>query len=179
MNKKEIISIFLRYIILILVALPGMYLFYLIFTPLTIYPVYIILKSFYPSMILQGNSLLINSSIISIIPACIAGSAYYLLLILNLATPMKLTLRLKSLSFLFGFFLLFNIIRLTIFIFLYFSNFDYFDIAHKLAWYFGSTLFVIILWFANAIFFNIKKIPAYADLKSLHNLYIKSKKNKK
>jgi len=160
--------LFLRYLFLILLALPGLYFFYLIFTPATIYPVYWILSLFY-DISLQNSSFLIGDYAIEIIPACIAGSAYYLLFILNFATPMSVKIRMKSLSFLIFSFLLFNIIRLAVFSSLLVEDFNYFDLAHKAVWYFGSTIFVVLLWFASIYLFNIKEIPAYTDIMNLYS----------
>lgn len=176
MEKKSVFWMFFRYILLIILALPGLYLFYGLFTPLTIYPVYWLLSLFYDvGLNSPERTFSIGLFTIKIIPACIAGSAYYLLLILNLTTPLKFGVRLKSLAFLVFSFLIFNILRLIIFSLLLVEGFDYFDIAHKTAWYFGSTLFVVILWFANALIFNIKSIPAYTDLMQIY-LEIKNKK---
>ena len=90
MKKKigDISDIILRYLILVLVAIPNLWLFYLIFTPLTAYPVYWLLSLPYDASILSNNIILINQAIsIELVEACIAGAAYYLLLILNLSTP--------------------------------------------------------------------------------------------
>jgi exosortase/archaeosortase family protein len=152
----------------VLAALPGISWIYLIFTPLTIYPLFAILSLFYPQISLQGATLVLNDiTAISLVPACIAGAAYYLLLVINFATPMAFKTRIKSISFLILSFLFLNIIRLVIFIALFINGYQYFDIAHKLTWYFGSTLLVVLLWFVNVCFFKIKAIPAYSDIISL------------
>jgi hypothetical protein len=80
---------------------------------------------------------------------------------------MPLKIRIKSTAFLIFSFLIFNIIRLFVFSALFFGNYPYFSIAHKAAWYFGSTLLVVILWFANRSLFKINAIPAYTDIKTL------------
>src|SRR3989344_6913817 len=110
---KKIANLLIRYII---TAVLGIFLpiFYITFTPLTIYPVYWILNLFYP-VVLIGNTLIIQTTKITLIPACIAGSAYYLLLILNLLTPMKLIIRIKALFFSFLALLLLNILRIVTF----------------------------------------------------------------
>lgn len=164
----RIAGIFARYIFLILIAIPGVQFFHLIFAPLTIYPSFRILSLFYPSIILVADTFILNSSIIQIIPACIAGAAYYLLLILNFATPMPWRTRIKSIAFLILSFLVFNIIRLVAFTILFVNGYEYFNIAHKITWYFGSTLLVVLLWFANVYLFKLKSVPAYTDLKFLH-----------
>jgi exosortase/archaeosortase family protein len=166
MNIRESFNLLVRYIILVLVAFPSIYLFYALFTPLTIYLSYFVLNLFY-DIALSGNTFVLNGYSIGLIPACIAGSAYYLLLILNLTTPMNLKTRLKSISFLFLSFLALNILRLVLFSFLFVQGFQYFDVAHKMTWYLGSTLLVVVLWFVNVSLFKIKSIPVYTDLKSL------------
>ncbi len=168
MNKKELIGFISRYLIALLLGLFGINLIYLIFNPLTSYPALWILKPFYPLLRLEDNSLILNiKSVAAIIPACIAGAAYYLLIALNLATPMNIKTRTKSLSFLILSFLFLNIIRFAIFTGLFFEGYKYFDMAHEAVWYFGSTILVVILWFANVALFKIKGIPACTDLKNL------------
>ena len=46
MKLESYVSIFLRYVIIVLVALPNLYLFYLVFTPLTLYPTYFLINLF-------------------------------------------------------------------------------------------------------------------------------------
>jgi len=164
MNK---LGLFFRYLLLIIIGLPGPYLFYLIFTPLTVYPVYTILKLVYSSAFLEGNLIVFNNYSISLIPACIAGAAYYLLLILNLATPMNFKVRIKSLSFMFLSFLFLNILRIIAFSALFIGGFELFDIAHKTTWYLGSTALVVLIWFSSVCLFKIRTIPAYTDFKTL------------
>src|SRR3989344_7597476 len=86
--EHKISELILRYIILLGLSFPGLILFYKIFTPLTVYPVYFILSLFYDAVLLTKTTILIEGLVpIEIIGACIAGSAYSLLLILNLSTP--------------------------------------------------------------------------------------------
>ena len=177
MNQK--VSLFFRYIILLIVGLPGPYLFYLVFTPLTIYPVFFVLRLFYPSIILENTSLIIGANTINLIPACIAGAAYYLILILNLAMPMKLEKRARSIIFAFFSFLLLNILRIVIFTALFIGGFELFDLAHKLTWYLGSTILIVAIWFLSVYIYKIKEIPFYTDLKNLSNTIINKGKRKK
>ncbi len=168
MKSHEIKWLFIRYIFLVLIALPGMQLFYIIFTPLTVYPAFWLLSLFYDGIYIhEAGFILPDQAFIVIAPACIAGAAYYLLLILNFSTPMPLKIRIKSIAFLIISFLAFNIIRLFVFSALFLNNYPYFGIAHKATWYFGSTLLVVILWFANIKMFKINAIPAYTDIKDL------------
>lgn len=167
MNKKEkvILYIFVRYLILILLGF-SLFLFYKIFLPLTIWPVYLLLKIFYDVSI-SGNTLYVAGIGIELINACIAGSAYYLLLILNLTTNIKAKQRAYSIIFSFLFLLVLNILRIFILSILYVEDFAFFDITHKLFWYALSVLFVVGVWFLTVKLFKIKNIPVYSDLKVL------------
>ena len=172
-TKKHLI-VFLRYLILLIVAIPNLYLFYLIFTPLTLHPVRFLLEIFYDT-ILVNNIIIINSILpIELIPACIAGAAYYLLLILNLSTPkIKLKPRLKMILISFASLLVLNILRIFILSILAFSGSPLFDITHKIFWYALSTVFVVGIWLILVKKFKIKEIPLYSDLKFLYNNSIK------
>jgi exosortase/archaeosortase family protein len=170
MNKltKKFLGIFFRYIIIILIALPNLYLFYLVFTPLTIYPVYWITKLF-TDVSLNGNILSMGKYTIELIGACIAGSAYYLLVILNLSTPnIKFKKRICMIFSSFLIFLFFNLLRILILILLFSNDFNFFDITHKIFWYALSTILVLAIWFFEIKMFKIKEIPIYTDLKYLY-----------
>jgi exosortase/archaeosortase family protein len=184
MKNKHLIFLFIRYIFLAIFALGNLYIFYLIFTPLTYFSSLWAIKTFYIENFsyavggfnLDAGNLIslvsVNGQTINanIIPACIAGAAYYLLTIFNLTTPMKFTKRIASLFFILGIFFLLNTTRIIIFmIFLINGNTNFFDIAHSTSWYFGSTALIILIWFANVLIFRIKSIPIYSDLKNLFN----------
>jgi exosortase/archaeosortase family protein len=162
-------SIALRYTILLIIGILGISLFYTIFTPLTIQPIYFLLRIFYnPS--LMSNIIVINNLPIEIIGACVAGSAYYLLLILNLSIPqIKIIKRIKIILFSFSLLLIANILRIFLLSVFYVSNFSFFDITHKLFWYAGSTIIVAGIWFLSVKVFKIKDIPLYSDIKYLLN----------
>lgn len=166
---------FIRYSILLVAGIFNTNLFYLLFTSITIYPVYFLLNLFF-DVTLSSNLLWVNNFPIEIIGPCVAGSAYYLLLILNLATP-KINFKKRILSLLFSFalLLLVNILRIFGLSLLFISGSPLFDIIHKLIWILGSIAFVIGIWFITVKVFKIKEIPFYSDVSSLINL----KKNKK
>ena len=167
-KNNRIFDIFLRYFIIILIALPNLYLFYLIFTPLTIYPIYWISMLFY-NVSLNGNILVMGIYTVELIGACIAGSAYYLLAILNISIPnIKLKKRIFMIFSAFLVFLFFNIIRIFILIVMFYNDFIFFDITHKIFWYSVSTLLVLAIWIIEIKIFNIKDIPIYTDLKYLY-----------
>jgi len=164
--KNNLKSILTRYLILVLVAIPGIYLFYFLFKPLTIYPVYFLLNLFYEVSLVGSTVLISNAFPIEIINACIAGSAYSLLLILNLSTPRIKTLKRFKMIFLsFLILLIVNILRIFLLSVMSVSNSPLFEITHKFLWYFVSTLFVVGIWFWEVRYFKIKQIPFYSDLK--------------
>jgi len=178
--SKRFIDIFLRYLILILIALPNLWFFYFIFTPLTFYPVYFLINLFFNSS-LTGNTITITNCFpIEIIKACVAGSAYYLLLILNLSTPkIKIKKRLQMAILAFASLLIINILRIFLLSMIFISGSSLFEITHKLFWYLGSVIFVAGIWFIEVKYFKIKKIPFYSDIKLLYeNSFLKKKINK-
>lgn len=169
-HSKEVLGILVRYLILLAAAMPNLYLFYFIFTPLTIYPVYFLINLFFNAS-LNGNVISINSLSIRLIDACIAASAYYLLLILNLSTPkIKISKRIKILSLAFTSILIINVLRIFFLILLAVNNSSLFELTHKFIWYFLSTIIVIGIWFIQIKAFKIKQTPIYSDLKYLFGL---------
>ncbi len=188
-------SLLIRYFILLILGIGSLFLIYLIVTPLTIYPVYFLLNLQHGAT-LQSSSISrvceiatsLQSEFIStiacidttihfkkyyatLVPACLAGAGFYLLLILNLTTQMNLKKRLKSILFLIFSFLFINIIRIIIFANIYASKgFDIFNIAHRTTWYFGSTILVALIWFSNILIFKIKEIPIYSEIKFILSL---------
>lgn len=173
-DTKNILDIVSRYLILVLTSLSGLWIFYFIFTSLTIYPIYFLANLFFEEVSLLGEIVFINGVAIEFIRACIAGSAYYLLLILNLSTPnINLKKRIAMILISFATLLIINIIRIFLLILIYFYGFAFFDITHKFFWYFMSTIFVISIWFVEVRYFKIKEIPFYSDLKYLYKKILK------
>jgi len=170
-SEKPIADVLIRYIILFVIAIPDLWLFYLIFTPLTIYPVYFLLNLFFESTLI-GNAIIISGCFpIEIVEACVAGSAYYFLMILNLSTPkIKFKKRITILGISFASLLLLNILRIFFLSLLFVSGSAWFDITHKIFWYLISTLFVVVIWFAEVKYFKIKEIPIYSDFIFLKKL---------
>src|SRR3990172_2780033 len=172
MRRKSIIvaDILIRYSLLIVLAIPNLWLFYAVFTPLTAYPVFALLNLLYDALLIPGKIILINRTIpIELIQACIAGAAYYLLLILNLSTrDIKLKTRVKMIAFSFLVFLVANILRIFVLSIIAISGSSFFDITHIIFWYALSTVFVVAIWFAEVRLFKIKTIPFYSDVKFLY-----------
>jgi len=165
-------NLIVRYAIILLLAL-FFPVFYMIFTPLTLYPVYLILSLFY-SVIIEKTALIVNGNSINLIDACIAGSAYFLLAILNLSTP-NVKKRILSLAFGLLSFLLLNILRIVVLSALFLSNFSYFTETHLISWYVLTAFFVLAIWIMTVKIFRIKEIPAYSDFISLKNISKKKK----
>lgn len=176
-QSNKFYGILLRYLILVAVAIPNLWIFYTIFTPLTVYPSYWLSDLFLGAFLTSKTTFVISGGFnISLISACIAGAAYYLLLILNLATPnIKVKKRLLMIGASFLTFLILNIIRVVLLAWIYISDNAIFDITHEIFWYALSTLFVVGIWFAEVKIFKVKDIPVYSDIKFLikHSLKFK------
>jgi len=176
MKKGEVLSLLIRYGLLVVLAGGDLWVFYKVFTPLTIYPVTFILDKLYGAYLIEGTvKIVFQGIVIEIVRACVAGSAYYLLLMLNLTTPMKKIVHLKSILFLFSAFFIANIVRIVIFAILFSNGYGYFDLAHRFTWYVLSTLLVIGVWFASVLIFRIEDVPGYSDMRKI----IKEMKNKR
>ena len=176
-NKQlnQIIFLFLRYIVILIAGLGSLFIFYKLFTIPTVKLSYLILKLFSASTATYSNIILFKSGIIELVPACIAGSAYYLLFILCLSVPsIKLLKRLLILVLAFSLFLVLNTFRIVLLALV--SNTFYFNTLHLIFWYAISTLFVIAVWILVVKLFNIKTIPFYSDLKFLINSIKKTKR---
>jgi len=181
-DNNKLIFIILRYLVLILLAINSLWLFYFIFTPLTIYPILALLKLFSPAYLSSSlyngaevPTIIFSSYSIQLVQSCIAGAAYYLLVALNLTTPMNLAKRIKSLSFILILFLFINILRISIFSLLLVNSFSLFNTIHMIFWYFLSSIFIIAIWIAAIKLFNIKEIPVYSDLKFIYSKLKKAK----
>ena len=158
-------NIVVRYLIL-LALMFSLPLIYKIFTPLTIYPLTVLFKLVYGEVALYKDIIVLNSQIfVKIIPACVAGSAYLLLLILNLSVPMNPKKRIYTIILSFLLLLVFNILRIFAFSIIYSTDPSLFYLTHKIFWYFVSTIFVVAVWFLIVKIFSINEIPIYTDIK--------------
>ena len=170
MNKihKKFADIFVRYFVLLAVSFPSLWVFYFIFTPLTVYPVFYLLSLSFETILVKNVVIINNEVPIELIRSCIAGSAYYLLLILNLSIPdIKIKKRIKMILISFAALLLINIARIVLLSFIFLGSFTIFVTAHQFLWYFMSTIFVVAIWFSEVKFFKIKETPFYSDFKFL------------
>ena len=163
-NKRAAMDIAARYLLLLLASLNSLWIFYIIFTPLTIQAAALLLKIFYTTEVYKNIILLNYEVVIDMVRACIAGSAYYLLLILNLTTA-RIKLKKRIWIFLFdsSLFFLLNIARISLLAIMQVNKIAAFDITHKLFWYGMSTIYVVLIWILTINIFKIKNIPVYSD----------------
>ena len=164
-QSRKIISIFSRYLLIILLGLFNLKIFYLVLRPLTTYGAYIILEIFSnPSIV--GNIISLNGQNFEIINACVIGAAYYLLLVLFLSfQKVKLTIRIKSIATAFIALYVFNIARIVFLILI--SENNYFEQIHWIFWNLTSTIFVLLIFFLTIKAYKIKEIPFLEDIKYL------------
>ena len=182
MNKqsKKFAGLFLRYLIILVAGLGNLFIFYKFFTPLTAKTIALILN-FFSKTTAIGSTIISKNIIIELIPACIAGSAFYLLFILIFATPnIKPNKRAQIILFSFISLFILNILRILVLVSIATST--YFEATHKIFWYGVSTIFVIGIWALSVKLFKIKDIPVYTDLrtiiKSINKSIKKSKRHK-
>lgn len=163
------LEILYRYLFLLVISVFAIESLYSIFLPLTKYPVFYVLKIFYPAFLVL-DSIFIGDYTLEIVGACVAGSAYLMFFILNLVTPgINALKRVKMLLFSFGVFLIINVVRIIFLGILFVNESPYFDFFHKVLWYAGSTIIVVGIWFFEVKFFKINEIPFYSDIKYLYN----------
>jgi exosortase/archaeosortase family protein len=174
--SKRIIGIFARYFTLLLIGTSNLYIIYAVLTPLTIYVTTAIL-SIYATPTLIGNSIDLTGVTIEIAPACVAGAAFYLLLILTLSVPdVKPITRIKAIMTALAILFALNIIRILALIPL--IKTAHFETIHWIFWHLASTIFVVATWIAIITIYKIKSIPIYSDLKYLAKSIKKSKRKK-
>lgn len=177
MNK--ILSLAVRYLLVLFAGMGNLFIFYKIFYPLTFFSSYFLLSFFGDVISVYSVSLIIfNKVSIELIDACIAGSAYYLLFILAMSLPnIKIKKRFSIIGFSFAMLLILNVIRIVIMGLI--AGTVYFESVHMLFWYIVSLVFVVGIWFLSVKLFSIKEIPVYSDVIFLINQIKKSKRKTK
>ncbi len=177
---KHEYSLIIRVLIAVFVALFYNYL-YLIFTPISVYSSWFLLKILGYEAIIHGSKLSINGAQFIFVEACIALAAYYLLLLLILFTK-DLSLKMSAKLFLLGslLILIMNIIRIDLLVVLFIeAGKRYFDIVHLAFWKFIAGIYVALVWILLVRKYNVKSIPIYSDLKELYKKTIFRTKKKK
>ncbi len=168
-------SLLIRIAILLLFPIA---IFYNVFLPLTIWPVYLLLKSLDFNAIINSNMLMLDNLPLIFISACIAPYAYYLMLALIMLTKDILPLtRIKMFLLASLLILSANIARILLLIYILSSyGENAFQSVHIALWLFISTLYIAILWLLLIKIFKIKSIPIYSDFKFLlANSFLKKK----
>ena len=172
--SKKISLLFLRYIILVIGGLGNLWIFYKLMTPITVYTSFFLLNLISHSQLI-GQIIIFKNIAIELIPACIAGSAYYLLVILNLSTPFdNFKTRIKALIFSCFILFILNILRITLLAIIYSPAF--FNSVHFIMWQVLSTIFVVAIWIFSVFLFRIRNIPFYSDIRYLSKIVKKSSK---
>ncbi len=177
MNKeyKITINLFSRYITILFLGMGDLYLIYKLLTPLTVYIVNLFINILTPAFLLE-NTIHFNQVAIKIAPACVAGSAFYLLLALILSTSkIKPITRIYSILTALSIFFTLNVARILILASI--TTSPDFEIIHWIFWNILSTVFVVATYIATIRFYKIDSIPVYSDIIYLKSL-IKSKKHK-
>ncbi len=174
--SKKIFSLFTRYIFIFLAGLGNLYIFNIILKPLNYDLLYFVLSIFGRTAII-GEYILARGTLIELIPACLASSAFYLLFILLMSIqeikPLKRVALVLS-----AFLTLFILNFLRIIILIIFIGSPSFEALHWTLWHIISTLFVVGIWFAIIKLEKIKSRPFYSDLKFLYGSIKNSKKSK-
>ncbi|MFH1521781.1 MAG: pacearchaeosortase [archaeon] len=180
MNKqsKKIYGLFARYFAILLVGMGNLYIIYKLLTPLTIYTLNAIV-SIFTTTTLADNIIYLNSCTqIEIVPACVAGAAFYLLFFLVLSSAdVKPEMRAKAVLTAFVMFFALNLVRILILIPM--IDTSYFATVHWIFWHIISTIFVVGVWFSVVKIYKIKSIPIYSDLKYIKSLMNPVKKSKR
>jgi len=174
---KKISGIFARYISLVLLGFGNLYLFHKLLTPLTVNII-----SFFLSLVREvetiGSTIYLRGVTVEIAPACVIGSAFYLLLILIFTTPeIKPFKRIWMTVFAVVLLFVLNIARILLLIGI--SDLNYFQLTHWIFWNLISIGFVVGIWFLLVRIFSVKKIPFYSDIKYFYGLTSLSKKSKR
>jgi len=166
---KGVYELLLRYAVVLLASAGNLWIFYFIFTPLTFYPLVFLLKLFY-RLPTENYYIFANGLMLDIARACVAGSAYYLLFMLNLMT-MDIKIKKRMIMFLFSslLFLLLNIARIILLVVVQMNNLWFFEQLHMFFWYFVSTIYVFAVWIIMIKIFRIEAIPFYSDLVYVKN----------
>ncbi|MFH0808487.1 MAG: pacearchaeosortase [archaeon] len=170
MNKqyKKILNIIIRYLSILILGLGNLYILQKILTPITIHTTNWILNIF-TETILVTNTIHTSLLTLQIIPACVAVSAFYLLLFLIFSTAdIKPKTRFYAASSAIAILFILNVTRILILIPI--ATTPYFDTIHWLFWHLISTVFVVATWFAIIKLYKIEGIPIYTDIKYLKSL---------
>ena len=139
-------------------------LFYVVFSPPTLWVSYGILQ-FFLEATLTGTTILAGGKTLLFVPACTAASAYLLLALLILLTR-GISFKTGVKLFLLGSLLIFaaNIVRIQFLFYLLFTvGKNYFETLHLLIWKVLSSAYVAVVWIFLTWKFKLKETPLVSD----------------
>lgn len=164
-------SFVIRYAVLVSLLLLALEPLTVILRPLTLYAVQGIFTLFgYSSTLLANNTLFIEGTYISLITACIAPSAFFILLFLALTLPGKSRDYLRWIGLSWGLLFLVNVTRIVILSLVALQGYSVFESAHALFWYAGNAFFILAIWASLVISFKIRSIPVYTEVNHLYRI---------
>ncbi len=171
-DSKKAVLLFARYLFIFLLGIGNLFIFYKVLTPTTVFAVSKILSIFNEVYVLE-NLIVLDEVMIELIPACVAGSAFFLMFLLVFSTanvkPLKrFYLLLSTTIILFAL----NVARIIFLVAIAGKN--YFEIVHWTLWNLVSVFFVVAIWFFVAWLYKINSVPIYSDI-----LFLKELTNKK
>lgn len=168
------IYLLLRYLLILIFGI-FIEIFYTVFTPLT-KKLLIFILNIFTQAYLVSDTIITPFLQIKLVPACIGGSAYFLLLFLILSIPNLKTIKRTNIILIsFASFFFLNILRILI---LLLFPLNYIESFHFFFWYVVSTVFVIAIWLIIIRVYKIKQIPVYDDFNFLLKQAKKSKRRK-
>jgi hypothetical protein len=164
-STKVFANMFARYILLITLGLGNLSFWYFWLTPLTVQTLATLLRWTGQEVSTALIFIQLPNSTIALVPACIAGSAFYLMTILVLATPFSSIRKqiLVLITLLASLFAL-NLIRL--FFLVSIIDKPLFGPLHWFLWNILSIILVVLLWMGATRGFHINEIPGYSDAKT-------------
>jgi exosortase/archaeosortase family protein len=171
-------NLIIRFLVILVISLNFIW-FYVVLTPITIYLSYLLVGLFY-SVVLVGDSLGINGIGFKFVEACVAGAAYYLLLLLVIGLKDISWIR-RAKMFLLGGLLLLAVNLLRVFILIVLDlelGKNYFDAVHLIFWNFVSAIAVVLIWIFLVKKFKIESIPFVSDIKYFYERSLLKKRKK-
>lgn len=173
------IRVSIRIVLVFLSLIFGYKLLYFFLSPATFYASYYSLF-FLDPLFLDQASFAINGVKLIFIPACVAASAYLLLLLLTFLTDIDFSKAVKM--FLLGVIFIFagNLLRIDflIFILLKYGS-QLFRTLHLFVWDVVSTLYVVLVWIILTKIFKVKEIPIYSDFNKFYEHHKEARNFKK
>jgi exosortase/archaeosortase family protein len=165
---REVYDYLMRYGLVAILGALALEPLYWFLTPLTVQTVKILISTVTSVTLLGETTLYIKGEYISLVPACIAGAAYYLLLICACTIPLTWKERGKVLGISWGLLFVFNVIRILGTTYLATTGNSLFTVTHAFFWYAGSTVMVILCWILTTTYCKIQTIPFVTDLTALY-----------